>query len=470
MKTLDRYVARSFLFCCLVVFLVFMGLRIIGDLFVNMDEFVKGDRQFLEVLGHVVNYYGAQSLVYITELGGVTVTFGAAFTLARMNKSNELTAMLASGVSLYRVLLPILVGSIGLVGLIVVDREVLIPRIAPRLAVDRGERAETETYQVRLMPDERKSVWYAVEFHPTEGLMKEMTVVIRSEAGRRLGLVSAEEATAGPLAGYGEGWHARQAKLVGSQDEPWPRNQSSTAIYSQVDPQGIQRRAHGGTVPADPTAVADVELVDDIYGMRLRADRFVPEPGQDDQLSGRLIEPQFAFYAQPEPLEEGAEAPATVAEPKLLAVVHATQARWDASRRCWELTDGAVFVPSDLSPADILLRQSGRWTQYVSFARLGELIDQGLVSNDRAALMSRHLRITEPLNTLMMLLLPMTFILSRERNVKASVGMSVLVVGVFYISTYMIRYVDNIPAVWAAWIPTLVFGPIAVALLDNIKT
>jgi lipopolysaccharide export LptBFGC system permease protein LptF len=34
----------------------------------------------------------------------------------------------------------------------------------------------------------------------------------------------------------------------------------------------------------------------------------------------------------------------------------------------------------------------------------------------------------------------------------------------------MIRYVDNIPPVWAAWVPTLVFGPIAVALLDNIKT
>jgi lipopolysaccharide export LptBFGC system permease protein LptF len=470
MKTLDRYVIRSFLFCCLVVFLVFMGLRIIGDLFVNMDEFVKGDRQLMEVLGHVVSYYGAQSLVYITELGGVTVTFGAAFTLARMNKSNELTAMLASGVSLYRVLLPILVGSIGLVGLIVVDREVLIPRIAPRLAVDRGERAETETYQVRLMPDERKSVWYAGQFHPTEGLMKEMTVVIRSEAGRRLGLVSAEEATAGPLAGYGEGWHASQAKLIGSQDEPWPRNQSSQLIYTQIDPERIQRAAHGGALPETPTGVGDVELADDVYTMVLRARRFVPGPAEGDESSGRLIEPRFAFYAVGEPAEEGESAQGASVEPKLLAVVHGAQAQWDPSGQHWSLEGGAIFVPSDLGPADILLRQSGRWTQYVSFTRLGELIDQGLVSNDRAALMSRHLRITEPLNTLVMLLLPMTFILSRERNVKASVGMSVLVVKMFYISTYMIRYVDNIPPVWAAWVPTLVFGPIAVALLDNIKT
>jgi len=68
-----------------------------------------------------------------------------------------------------------------------------------------------------------------------------------------------------------------------------------------------------------------------------------------------------------------------------------------------------------------------------------------------------------------MLLLGLPFILSRQRNIKTSVGLNILVVGVFYIFIYTCRYLDIAP-VWAAWLPVLIFGPLAVVMFDTVKT
>lgn len=41
MRTLDRYIVRNFLTSALLWFLILMALRIVTDLFINMDEYVK---------------------------------------------------------------------------------------------------------------------------------------------------------------------------------------------------------------------------------------------------------------------------------------------------------------------------------------------------------------------------------------------------------------------------------------------
>ncbi|GAG53299.1 unnamed protein product, partial [marine sediment metagenome] len=116
MKILDRYILRNFLTSAVTWFVVFMLMRMVADLFINMDEFAKLDMRFGELVGYVATYYSYQSLAYFTELGGVIIVASAAFTLAMMNHTNELTAMLASGVSLQRVIVPIILCSVLLSG------------------------------------------------------------------------------------------------------------------------------------------------------------------------------------------------------------------------------------------------------------------------------------------------------------------------------------------------------------------
>ncbi len=447
MRILDRYIARSFLFCSLVVFLVFMSLRIMGDLFVNLDEFVKHERTGGEVLAQIARYYGAQSLLYIAELGGVVITFSSAFTLARMNRSNELTAVLASGVSLYRVLLPIVLCALLLGGLVVLDREVAIPQYAQQLALDRGERVEEETFKVLAMRDSGNTLWHARQFNAGDGTMQ-LAVALPIEQGKMVAKIVMPLAHAGTWPDGQTGWYARTGSILGESARYfWP--QSPGKVYTSAGPDQL-RRVDGR-----------LQVTDADYRMVLTAQRLV-RSGQQ----AILIEPVFAFHQAGPEGETG----------RAMAYVRADRAIWQEpsgarQRRQshWETVNGRMFVPTDLTPDDIVLRQSNRWLEFTSTSQLNELLSRGRVPDRRAALLSKHLRVTEPINNLIMLLLPLPFILSRERNVKTSIGLAVLIVGVFHVSTYLIRFVEMDP-LWAAWAPTMLFGCVAAVMLDSVKT
>ena len=70
---------------------------------------------------------------------------------------------------------------------------------------------------------------------------------------------------------------------------------------------------------------------------------------------------------------------------------------------------------------------------------------------------------------LKLLLVAVPFILSRERNIKASATLCVLMVGVFLAFIYLCRYMGLDPLL-AAWLPVFLFGPVAIIMLDAIKT
>ena len=83
--------------------------------------------------------------------------------------------------------------------------------------------------------------------------------------------------------------------------------------------------------------------------------------------------------------------------------------------------------------------------------------------------MTRTTRFTDPINNVIMLLLALPFILSRERNLKASTGLCLLMVGAFYSFIYICRYM-GLPPDWAAFVPTILFGSVSVLMLDSVKT
>ena len=60
MKILDRYITKNFLTGYAIAFCVLIGLRIIIDLFLNLDEFIKfpGDIYVLFGLSTIIFFYG----------------------------------------------------------------------------------------------------------------------------------------------------------------------------------------------------------------------------------------------------------------------------------------------------------------------------------------------------------------------------------------------------------------------------
>jgi hypothetical protein len=109
MKILDKYVAKNFLIGYAIAFCVLIGLRIIIDLFVNLDEFTEhADLGALAVVGNILSFYTLHSLLYFRDFAGMITVVAAAFSLGKMIHLNELVAVMASGVSLKRVIVPII--------------------------------------------------------------------------------------------------------------------------------------------------------------------------------------------------------------------------------------------------------------------------------------------------------------------------------------------------------------------------
>lgn len=154
MKILDRYIAKNFLTGYAISFCVLIGLRIMIDLFVQLDEFTKhADLGPTDVLRNIVTYYGLQTTLYFRDVTGVITVVAAAFSLGKMARANELVAMIASGVSAKRIVGPILVLAIFFTSLAVADQELLIPRISDKLVRSHGDVPGQESYAVWFITD-----------------------------------------------------------------------------------------------------------------------------------------------------------------------------------------------------------------------------------------------------------------------------------------------------------------------------
>jgi len=413
----------------------------------------------------VGRYYCYQSLVYFMELGGIIIVASAAFTLAMMNHTNELTAMLAAGVSLHRVSLPIVICSMVMGGLVMLDQELLIPRVAPQLVMSRDERLDTLEFEVKLISDSQGSIFYARQYNTGEERMWPAVVMTRDRDLGMTALLAGADATASEYGGQG-GWLLSQASLAGTArlGTTWQQTQDYERIYSSVGPLGMLeacRDAAGGQVTLDEIGQADdLRMHDAEYGMTIHAERFVPVSKlvEDSQQWGGVIhKPQFTFQA---------------ADGKQVGSFLADEATWEQAEQgqgCWRLVGGRYFYPSDLTPDELVLRESSNWMDYMSTTDLTKLMKTQAISDRQGAEMIKHSRFTAPLNNLLMLLLGLPFILSRERNIKASATLCLLTVAGFFALIFICRYM-GLSAILAAWLPIFLFGPVAIIMFDSVKT
>ena len=105
MKIIDRYIIKQFLQTTLFGLLAFVMIFVVVDMMENLDDFI--DQQVPNIM--IVQYY----LVFIPEIMKlmlpVSVLFASLFTTGKMSNQNELTAIKAGGVSLYRFMAPVLI-------------------------------------------------------------------------------------------------------------------------------------------------------------------------------------------------------------------------------------------------------------------------------------------------------------------------------------------------------------------------
>ncbi len=105
MLIIDRYLIKQFLLTALFSLLTFLAIFIIVDLMEHIDEFIDFDVPF----GIILKYYAVflpQMIRYTTP---ISVLLAALFVTGKLSDLNEVTALKASGMSLYRYMAPFIV-------------------------------------------------------------------------------------------------------------------------------------------------------------------------------------------------------------------------------------------------------------------------------------------------------------------------------------------------------------------------
>ncbi|MFA6541838.1 MAG: LptF/LptG family permease [Bacteroidota bacterium] len=104
MKILDRYILKQFILTTLFGLMAFTAIFVIIDVMENLDDFL--DHSVHTAI--IVQYYIAFAPEIIKLMTPVAILLSSLFTTGKLSANNELTAMKAGGMSIYRYLLPLL--------------------------------------------------------------------------------------------------------------------------------------------------------------------------------------------------------------------------------------------------------------------------------------------------------------------------------------------------------------------------
>ncbi len=210
MSILFRTIARQYLVNVVVLFAILFAFVLVIDFSLNFDEFARIAN---EQLGKVPGVWGLlrrlglmsylmfdlwwpRAFLLYSYLLGFVLVGAMGFTHSQMARHRELVACLAGGISLWNVARPILVVAAALCFLQVLDRELVIPRLAPLLTRDKGDagKHEIDLLQIRLIPDAKGRVFYSDHFDPNTKELRGLYVWERDAEGlltRRITATSA---------------------------------------------------------------------------------------------------------------------------------------------------------------------------------------------------------------------------------------------------------------------------------------
>jgi lipopolysaccharide export system permease protein len=383
MRLLDRYIIRSFLFNYVLAFAVLVGMYTLLDLIINFDRFTKaatpdagGLATFVALMADILDFYGYRMMVIFQQISAAIPLLAAGFTMVRMTRHNELTAMLASGVSLYRVALPIMLGAVFFSLLVIVDQEVLMPRCIDKLLRQHDEVSQVPTRDDPLffVRSSDNSLLSASRYDPVKRQLIDLRILQRDKSGATIGRII-----------------ARQADWVTVSDSLTPE---VTGYWYLKDALQID-------------------------------DRSAPDP------AGRVAE---------------------------------------------RVGDLKYMTP--LSPEQLDLVYSKKAVEYLSTSQIQTLIQNSPDVTKVTLEKIMHIRFTQPVMNLVLLLMGIPFLLTREPRqlIKNMIYCTALTSSCFVATFVLFQLAGTtvagiyVPPLVGAWLPVLVFAPLSLMMLDTIRT
>jgi lipopolysaccharide export system permease protein len=211
MRRLDRYVVRHFLLAYFYCIAGFISIWFIFDVSDNISTFL--DQRISRLL--ILQYYLTQVPQILVILLPVALLLALLFSLGRMSRSNEIVSMLTSGVSLPRILAPLL-----LIGLLTTAASMALNySMAPhgeyahkKLLEDPQSRRQQLGLTAQIFRNRTDNrTWFIQQFYAGENVFNTVHIV---QQDAKDNIVTTYIATRAVYTPETHAWDFRQLKIV----------------------------------------------------------------------------------------------------------------------------------------------------------------------------------------------------------------------------------------------------------------
>lgn len=375
--TIDRYMLRQFFQVLIICLLSFVGLFIVIDVFGHLDHFSDyADKTDHNLFGVIAEYYSYRSLAIFDRTSGVLTLIAVMFTITWIQRHNEMTALLAAGISRIRVLRPVLLAGVCVSLFAAANREIVMPNIREHLATDSRNLGGDQALSMQSRFDTQTDILIGGE-----------RIVQASQK-----IVNANFVLPRPLAQYGRQLSAWQATYLPAKDDL----PSGYLLSGVSTPKALLK---------SPTLLLDHKPV--------------------------IYTPVGSDWLQPD----------------------------------------QVFVVSGVSFE--FLAAGATWRDFASTKEMIQQLRSPSTELGADVRVAIHSRFMQPCLDVTLLFLGLPFVVTRtNRNPFISIGMSLGVVSIFMIATLgsqQLGLKGLIEPTLAAWLPLMLFAPIAAAVSETLK-
>ncbi len=200
LKVLDRYIIWSLIQSFVICLVGMLALYILIDGFEKLEDFIDYYRSMQAVssqqglfegagsslVGMIFQYYLIRVPVIYIQVAPVIMLLASTFTMTRMVRHNEMVPLHASGVSLYRIMLPHLVLAIVCALSMIAVQELVIPRLSRRLNQAKVlKEGDTQVLKAVQTYDSSGRVFYFGWIFPFKTTFYQVRVLERYAVGGR---------------------------------------------------------------------------------------------------------------------------------------------------------------------------------------------------------------------------------------------------------------------------------------------
>jgi lipopolysaccharide export system permease protein len=132
-RKLDYYVLKSFLFALTISILSLLGLYIVIHFFTNISDFIEITQQ--EIFIFIPRYYLIRLPIILYKLIPIMMLIAVMIAVSRLMKTRELIAMLSAGIGIHRIVLPIFIAVLVIIGIMYFISESVMPYLGKYLTI-----------------------------------------------------------------------------------------------------------------------------------------------------------------------------------------------------------------------------------------------------------------------------------------------------------------------------------------------